>query len=1016
MRPLRLEVSGLTCFREAAVIDFGSLGLVAIEGPTGAGKSSLLDAMMLALYGSVPRMGSRNLSELISHGRSGLAVTFDFEVRGQRWRVARTINRQRPSQAILSELVTEDGVESERKKYSGVIEVQKEVKGLLGIDVTAFQQAVILPQGKFQEFLQSTPGDRRKILSELLGFQVYATMRAAAAEQVVRLNAEVDALGRQLTGDLAAASEAQVAELELQATVARAERESTQAQVEVLRGHWLELERVAAKCLELKVIDQALVVLQGRQDWVDALDDRVKRAREVAAVAPLVQAVTVATGRATALQGRVVALEARVGVVRAALELANDEARDTEIAAEQIVALRQRIAMLDEARGRFEQRDALAGKVEQLVAALATAQKIEVRSGEAVAAALVALETCRVRVAELEAQQLGALDLAELARWEALRETASRLGATRVQADREAAAYEVASKVVIQSERELTDAEVDRKRKEHAELQADEALDAARQALTTAEHDARVALVREHLHAGEACPVCEQVVATVPEVKVADGVAGLREKVATQRNAVDRARAEAERARAKVAEAGARAQQAAQRVAELDVARAQTLSVIADDEAALRAVVGAAEGVIEGAFRAGLAALNARREAKAAYESALEMQRVAATRAGIEHERQVALHAANASKRDELEATLAQTREELAAVEATLAGLGTSDPKKERAANERVIAGLEAKKNAAQTKVAEGRAEVVKVEAELAVVRDGWGDAVAETRAAEVALDATGWDAAAVLAATLSEREMAAAEDDVAAHRAARAAKLSERESIVRALGPARAGPDDVAVAKASWAAAEEAAQAAAAKLVLLVERLRQANDQLTRADGVRAEHATKTRQLMIYRRLADDLAPKNFQEFLLEEVIADLVRGASERLFGLSGGRYRMAADSSAGFLVLDQDHAGDKRSTDTLSGGETFLASLAMALELSEQIRSKAGRIDLDCIFIDEGFGSLDPETLETVTEAVEGLQRPGRLVGIITHVAELAARMPERIIVEKGQGGSTVRIERT
>ncbi len=185
MRPLRLEINGLTCFRDAVEIDFGALALVAIEGPTGAGKSSLLDAMILALYGIVPRMGAQNLGELISHGRSGLSVTLDFELRGQRWRVARTLNRKRPSQAILSELVLEGEVHVEKKRFNGVIEVQKEVRALLGIDVAAFQQAVILPQGKFQEFLQSTPGDRRKILSELLGFQVYATMRARAPRSPV---------------------------------------------------------------------------------------------------------------------------------------------------------------------------------------------------------------------------------------------------------------------------------------------------------------------------------------------------------------------------------------------------------------------------------------------------------------------------------------------------------------------------------------------------------------------------------------------------------------------------------------------------------------------------------------------------------------------------------------------------------------------------------------------------------------------------------------------------------------
>jgi exonuclease SbcC len=87
--------------------------------------------------------------------------------------------------------------------------------------------------------------------------------------------------------------------------------------------------------------------------------------------------------------------------------------------------------------------------------------------------------------------------------------------------------------------------------------------------------------------------------------------------------------------------------------------------------------------------------------------------------------------------------------------------------------------------------------------------------------------------------------------------------------------------------------------------------------------------------------------------------------------------------------------------------------LASLALALELSEQIQARTGPVHLDCLFIDEGFGSLDAETLETVAEAIEQLGRSGRLVGIITHVAELARRMPDRLVVAKSPEGSTVRV---
>ncbi len=111
----------------------------------------------------------------------------------------------------------------------------------------------------------------------------------------------------------------------------------------------------------------------------------------------------------------------------------------------------------------------------------------------------------------------------------------------------------------------------------------------------------------------------------------------------------------------------------------------------------------------------------------------------------------------------------------------------------------------------------------------------------------------------------------------------------------------------------------------------------------------------------------------------------------------------------AGGGFRVLDHDNAGQPRSTDTLSGGETFLASVSLALELSEQIQREAGAVSLDSIFIDEGFGSLDPETLEIVTEAIESLPTGGRMVGIITHIPELTRRLPFRIWVEKSPTGS-------
>jgi exonuclease SbcC len=142
----------------------------------------------------------------------------------------------------------------------------------------------------------------------------------------------------------------------------------------------------------------------------------------------------------------------------------------------------------------------------------------------------------------------------------------------------------------------------------------------------------------------------------------------------------------------------------------------------------------------------------------------------------------------------------------------------------------------------------------------------------------------------------------------------------------------------------------------------------------------------------------------------LLEEAFRELVTGASIRLESLSG-RYSLEYEQDA-FHVLDGENAGERRSADTLSGGETFLASLALALELSEQVQRAAGAVNLDSLFIDEGFGTLDPETLDTVAAAIESLHVGGRMVGIVTHIPELTERLPARILVDRDAAGSRVR----
>jgi exonuclease SbcC len=159
---------------------------------------------------------------------------------------------------------------------------------------------------------------------------------------------------------------------------------------------------------------------------------------------------------------------------------------------------------------------------------------------------------------------------------------------------------------------------------------------------------------------------------------------------------------------------------------------------------------------------------------------------------------------------------------------------------------------------------------------------------------------------------------------------------------------------------------------------------------------------------------LGRHLGAKGFEKWVLDEALDRLVAGASKVLFELSDHAYSLVLDSaSSTFFVKDHFNADAMRSARTLSGGETFLASLALALALADQVAELAagGAVRLESIFLDEGFGTLDPDTLDTVATAIEELGAHGRMVGLVSHVAALADRMPVRFVVTKGPTTSTV-----
>ncbi len=190
--------------------------------------------------------------------------------------------------------------------------------------------------------------------------------------------------------------------------------------------------------------------------------------------------------------------------------------------------------------------------------------------------------------------------------------------------------------------------------------------------------------------------------------------------------------------------------------------------------------------------------------------------------------------------------------------------------------------------------------------------------------------------------------------------------------------------------------------------------RREQMGERLEEVRQLGLERDNQAVKATVAKALAGHLRANNFEKWLLDEALRVLADGANRRLAELARGQYSLSLDSKLDFEVIDHQAADERRSVQSLSGGETFLVSLALALSLADHIAemSAVGTSRLEAIFLDEGFGTLDPESLEAVASVISEIGAGGKMVGIITHVKELAEMVPCRFEVKKDAVSARVR----
>jgi DNA repair protein SbcC/Rad50 len=998
MRPHRLRVTAFGAFGgtvEVCFDDLASAGLFLLHGETGAGKTTLLDAIGFALYGQVPGERGKTKRLRSDHAAAGTPTEVQLEATlgGRRMRITRKPEQERPKRrgsGTTTEqakvLLEESDGDTWRAISTRAGEADDEVKDLMGMSAAQFFQVVLLPQGEFAKFLHANADDREKVLQKLFGTDRFRKVEDWLAERR-RITARAVEEAKQDVNNLAA----RVA----QAANATPPDED-QDQDELPEPGWAP--RLAEATAAAAAAGQALVRTrraeldraQDRQRDAERLADRQRRRadalrthQQLAQDAPGIERLTDELGAAQRSNEVAAALDEadRTAAVLTDAYQAERQARTAvaQIPAAQIPAAGSE-ASAAELRAAAQEHVTRSGRLEALRSTerQAAAEDQTAAAARAGAAGLAG----QINAAEQEAAARHERR-PELSRQrDQAREAAERLPALQAEADRHRrAADDMAA---------LVQARADARRQEDAYFAAKmgylELFEEASR-LRRARIDGMRAELAATLVDGAPCPVCGSL--DHPELCELRGERVTRE----QEEAAD---AQAAAASDRAETIGARLGAADERVSDLSSRLEAAGFTVAADPSSQKA--------------------EAKRLRTTWQELQAEAERLAAIRlpdlqgaldsldqdiAGAQL-RLVELtdqHAAELRRAAEADQRATGHRESLAA---QLDGAADLDA---ALARERGAA-------AALSAAADAADATFRAQADASRAAD---------LAAKAATEAGFQDPEAARQARRPADWRTQADRDIRDHEAATQAvsELLAGSELDVALNPPADVDGTTATADAARGQLDEAV-AAHDRAQHQAEQLADLTPRLTARLGVLrplADAAAEARRLAdLAAGLGANTLHMTLSAFVLAARLEEVAAAASQRLLAMTSGRYslihtdarRGAGRSGLGLLACDA-WTGVDRDTCTLSGGETFLASLALALGLADVVTAEAGGTRIEALFVDEGFGSLDEETLDEVMTVLDGLREGGRMVGIVSHVAELKQRIPAQIRVHKGHSGS-------
>ncbi len=987
MRVHRLTFSGLGPFKQTQTIEFGRLAespLFLLEGPTGSGKSTIIDAIVFALYGSVAG-AEADEGRLVSQYRDPHAEPFVdliFETAAGVYRVRRTPCFERPKQrgtgtttqnatATLWRLPSTDQVESGDALSTRPSDVGAEIERLIGLTKRQFIGTVVLPQGEFAAFLQADVASRRAILQRIFRTDLYEKLQKRLRD--AKSQAEVQRRQARQQIEVAAGRFCQAAELddwacpEETGAVEAATAEVIDRLTENLTAVEAARERAESDAKSARLADEAV---RRREMLQQRLREALKRKVELE---------TSAAEQKQRLDRHVAAERAaRVAVALSGesnacikLELSRKEEQRLRFSAPSDLtelpipdlerAFREGVARVAELRSPAELEDRLPERASALSQAQAELRALQDEETEVDAR----LEELPIRQRKLRSQ----VDEAQ--------QQAGQVDALEQREQRLAAQAHAAEKLVA--------AELEQK---VAEQRTAEAVAAASHAekhlhrLRQAHYRGMAAELAERLIDDDPCPVCGSEQHPAPAERSNDHVGRDEVNAAEQQHRalldeLGAARDAATNAKTRVA--ALQAQAGGRDVAGLSTELIGVRAALAAAQAAARLVpqMKTDHGGIEQQLQS-----TTERRSELLQEIAKQQAQIGADRRTLESDRK-SVEVARAGFVSVAE-HCASLRERIDAIIALVAAArATENAAADHAQRESELVDVLATEGFATADDARGASLSMEQHTQLTEAIDAYREEENQVRA------------------LLSDPDLAGIDID----------EHIDTEASAVALKAATAASEAAGAAHTAAAKVGQEAEKTALELVHSCER----------RDHVEAATAAAIMLGKIVMGESSRLGMA-LATYVLQQRFHAVVAAANDHLRVMSDGNLTLEAHGEAddkrcraglGLRVIDLRTGDQARSTGTLSGGETFYTALSLALGLASVVTSEAGGVSLGTLFVDEGFGSLDSSTLDDVLAVLTSLHGNGRAVGVVSHVEELKTRIPDRIEVrrEHRNGPSTV-----